>query len=157
MFFACLCHDLDHRGRTNSWMKNEGTPLAAVYSTSTMEHHHFNQTITILQARIVNITKWTSYRYASVKNKLEFIRPLGIETNDPRMSRDYFMQTRKSIDVFARFFAHCEIYDIYLLRAFFLRIFWKMCSTYFCCDTHFFPYALKQILFILQIPLLLAF
>jgi len=49
MFFALLCHDLDHRGRTNSWMKNEQTPLAAVYSTSTMEHHHFNQTITILQ------------------------------------------------------------------------------------------------------------
>lgn len=49
MFFASLCHDLDHRGRTNSWMKNEQTPLAAVYSTSTMEHHHFNQTITILQ------------------------------------------------------------------------------------------------------------
>ena len=49
LFFACLCHDLDHRGRTNSWMKNEQTPLAAVYSTSTMEHHHFNQTITILQ------------------------------------------------------------------------------------------------------------
>ena len=49
LYFACLCHDLDHRGRTNSWMKNEQTPLAAVYSTSTMEHHHFNQTITILQ------------------------------------------------------------------------------------------------------------
>ncbi|XP_020914824.1 probable 3',5'-cyclic phosphodiesterase pde-5 isoform X2 [Exaiptasia diaphana] len=55
MFFACLCHDLDHRGRTNSWMKNEGTPLAAVYSTSTMEHHHFNQTITILQHEGHNI------------------------------------------------------------------------------------------------------
>ena len=52
MFFASLCHDLDHRGRTNSWMKNEQTPLAAVYSTSTMEHHHFNQTITILQVRL---------------------------------------------------------------------------------------------------------
>lgn len=56
MFFACLCHDLDHRGRTNSWMKNEGTPLAAVYSTSTMEHHHFNQTITILQ-----VDQWFVY------------------------------------------------------------------------------------------------
>ncbi|CAH3179066.1 unnamed protein product [Porites lobata] len=55
LFFACLCHDLDHRGRTNSWMKNEQTPLAAVYSTSTMEHHHFNQTITILQHEGHNI------------------------------------------------------------------------------------------------------
>lgn len=25
------------------------SPLAAIYGTSTMEHHHFNQTITILQ------------------------------------------------------------------------------------------------------------
>lgn len=60
MFFACLCHDLDHRGRTNSWMKNEGTPLAAVYSTSTMEHHHFNQTITILQVK-AKIFCWHYY------------------------------------------------------------------------------------------------
>ena len=49
LFVACLCHDLDHRGRTNSWMKKEGTALAAVYTTSPLEHHHFNQTVTILQ------------------------------------------------------------------------------------------------------------
>ncbi|XP_031549791.1 probable 3',5'-cyclic phosphodiesterase pde-5 isoform X3 [Actinia tenebrosa] len=67
MFFACLCHDLDHRGRTNSWMKNEGTPLAAVYSTSTMEHHHFNQTITILQHEGHNIfSHLSSTEYKSV-------------------------------------------------------------------------------------------
>ncbi|KAK3730857.1 hypothetical protein QZH41_009975, partial [Actinostola sp. cb2023] len=67
MYFACLCHDLDHRGRTNSWMKNEGTPLAAVYSTSTMEHHHFNQTITILQHEGHNIfSHLSSTEYKSV-------------------------------------------------------------------------------------------
>ena len=49
LYVACLCHDLDHRGKNNDWMKNEATPLAAVYTTSTLEHHHFNQTITILQ------------------------------------------------------------------------------------------------------------
>ncbi|EDV27675.1 uncharacterized protein TRIADDRAFT_21752 [Trichoplax adhaerens] len=49
LYVACLCHDLDHRGRNNAFMVNSSTPLAAVYSTSTMEHHHFNQTITILQ------------------------------------------------------------------------------------------------------------
>ena len=26
-----------------------GSPLAAIYSTSTMEHHHFNMAINILQ------------------------------------------------------------------------------------------------------------
>lgn len=49
LFVACLCHDLDHRGKTNAFMVKSATPLAAVYSTSTMEHHHFNQTVTILQ------------------------------------------------------------------------------------------------------------
>lgn len=30
-------------------MLDTESPLAAIYSTSTMEHHHFNQTVTILQ------------------------------------------------------------------------------------------------------------
>lgn len=52
MFVACLCHDLDHRGKTNAFMVKSASPLAAIYSTSTMEHHHFNQTVTILQVVI---------------------------------------------------------------------------------------------------------
>lgn len=49
LFIACLCHDLDHRGKTNQFMKLSASPLAALYTTSTMEQHHFNQTVTILQ------------------------------------------------------------------------------------------------------------
>ncbi|GAB1598501.1 hypothetical protein Ahia01_000127200 [Argonauta hians] len=49
LFIASLCHDLDHRGKTNQFMKLSESPLAALYTTSTMEHHHFNQTVTILQ------------------------------------------------------------------------------------------------------------
>ena len=30
-------------------MKSMSTPLASIYTTSVMEHHHFNQTVTILQ------------------------------------------------------------------------------------------------------------
>ncbi|XP_065642844.1 probable 3',5'-cyclic phosphodiesterase pde-5 isoform X1 [Hydra vulgaris] len=55
LYVACLCHDLDHRGKNNEWMKVEGTPLASVYTTSTLEHHHFNQTVTILQHEGHNI------------------------------------------------------------------------------------------------------
>ncbi|XP_066928050.1 probable 3',5'-cyclic phosphodiesterase pde-5 isoform X2 [Clytia hemisphaerica] len=55
LYVSCLCHDLDHRGKNNEWMKTESTPLAAVYTTSTLEHHHFNQTITILQHEGHNI------------------------------------------------------------------------------------------------------
>ena len=55
MFVSCLCHDLDHRGKTNSFMVKSSTPLAVLYSTSTMEHHHFNQTVSILQNEGHNI------------------------------------------------------------------------------------------------------
>ena len=49
MFVGAICHDLDHRGFNNKFMIDIGSPLAAIYSTSTMEHHHFNMTVTILQ------------------------------------------------------------------------------------------------------------
>ncbi|XP_052776566.1 probable 3',5'-cyclic phosphodiesterase pde-5 isoform X2 [Mya arenaria] len=60
LFVACLCHDLDHRGKTNAFMVKSASPLAAIYSTSTMEHHHFNQTVTILQNDGHNIFKHLS-------------------------------------------------------------------------------------------------
>lgn len=49
LFISTLCHDLDHRGKSNKFMLESESPIAAIYSTSTMEHHHFNQTVTILQ------------------------------------------------------------------------------------------------------------
>lgn len=57
MFIGALCHDLDHRGFNNKFMIDIGSPLAAIYSTSTMEHHHFNMTINILQQEQHNIFK----------------------------------------------------------------------------------------------------
>ncbi|KAI1724743.1 3'5'-cyclic nucleotide phosphodiesterase domain-containing protein [Ditylenchus destructor] len=57
LFVAAICHDLDHRGKNNAYMKSMSTPLAAIYSTSVMEHHHFNQTVTILQQDGHNIFK----------------------------------------------------------------------------------------------------
>ena len=49
MFVGAICHDLDHRGFNNKFMIDIGSPLAAIYSTSTMEHHHFNMAVIILQ------------------------------------------------------------------------------------------------------------
>lgn len=60
LYVACLCHDLDHRGKTNAFMVKSASPLAAIYSTSTMEHHHFNHTVTILQVSIL-VTAPTIY------------------------------------------------------------------------------------------------
>jgi len=55
MFIGALCHDLDHRGFNNKFMIDIGSPLASIYSTSTMENHHFNMAINILQQEHHNI------------------------------------------------------------------------------------------------------
>ncbi|XP_064594905.1 dual 3',5'-cyclic-AMP and -GMP phosphodiesterase 11-like isoform X2 [Liolophura sinensis] len=51
LMVGCLCHDLDHRGTTNQFMIKTASPLAQLYSTSTMEHHHFDQCIMILSTK----------------------------------------------------------------------------------------------------------
>ncbi|XP_021942634.1 probable 3',5'-cyclic phosphodiesterase pde-5 isoform X3 [Zootermopsis nevadensis] len=67
LYIASLCHDLDHRGKNNKFMLDTESPLAAIYSTSTMEHHHFNQTVTILQQKGHNIfSKLSSWEYKQV-------------------------------------------------------------------------------------------
>lgn len=55
MYIGAICHDLDHRGFNNKFMIDVGSPLAAIYSTSTMEHHHFNMTVNILNQENHNI------------------------------------------------------------------------------------------------------
>ncbi|XP_024939186.1 dual 3',5'-cyclic-AMP and -GMP phosphodiesterase 11 isoform X3 [Cephus cinctus] len=51
LMIACLCHDLDHRGTNNSFQIKASSPLAQLYSTSTMEHHHFDQCLMILSSQ----------------------------------------------------------------------------------------------------------
>jgi cAMP and cAMP-inhibited cGMP 3',5'-cyclic phosphodiesterase 10 len=70
LFVAAICHDLDHRGKNNAYMKSMSTPLASIYSTSVMEHHHFNQTVTILQQDGHNILR-------SLKSE-EYKKVLGV-------------------------------------------------------------------------------
>ncbi|XP_019866109.1 probable 3',5'-cyclic phosphodiesterase pde-5 isoform X2 [Aethina tumida] len=72
LFTAALCHDLDHRGKNNKFMLDTESPLAAIYSTSTMEHHHFNQTVTILQQEGHNIfSKLSNSEYKQVLSLLK--------------------------------------------------------------------------------------
>lgn len=64
---ACLCHDLDHRGTNNTFQSKSDSPLALLYGTSTMEHHHFDQCVMILSSEGNNIFKSlssTDYRKA---------------------------------------------------------------------------------------------
>lgn len=62
LYIGALCHDLDHRGKNNKFMLDTESPLASIYSTSTMEHHHFNQTVTILQQVIIIFNHPKAYK-----------------------------------------------------------------------------------------------
>ncbi|KAL4229999.1 hypothetical protein ACF0H5_010387 [Mactra antiquata] len=50
LVFGAVCHDLDHRGYNNDFLKKTENPLSALYTTSIMEYHHYKQTVTILHA-----------------------------------------------------------------------------------------------------------
>uniref|UniRef100_A0A8C1KPJ2 Phosphodiesterase n=1 Tax=Cyprinus carpio TaxID=7962 RepID=A0A8C1KPJ2_CYPCA len=50
LMIATLSHDLDHRGVNNSYIKKSDHPLAQLYCHSTMEHHHFDQCLMILNS-----------------------------------------------------------------------------------------------------------
>nr|XP_006010139.1 PREDICTED: cGMP-specific 3',5'-cyclic phosphodiesterase [Latimeria chalumnae] len=50
LLIATLSHDLDHRGVNNSYIKRSEHPLAQLYCHSTMEHHHFDQCLMILNS-----------------------------------------------------------------------------------------------------------
>ncbi|XP_069161580.1 probable 3',5'-cyclic phosphodiesterase pde-5 isoform X4 [Procambarus clarkii] len=72
LYIGSLCHDLDHRGKNNKFMLETESPLAAIYTTSTLEHHHFNQTVTILQQEGHNIFgKLTSNEYKQVLGNIK--------------------------------------------------------------------------------------
>ncbi|XP_066571718.1 dual 3',5'-cyclic-AMP and -GMP phosphodiesterase 11A [Amia ocellicauda] len=56
LMVGCLCHDLDHRGTNNAFQAKTESALAQLYGTSaTLEHHHFNHAVMILQSEGHNI------------------------------------------------------------------------------------------------------
>ncbi|KAK2176621.1 hypothetical protein NP493_652g04022 [Ridgeia piscesae] len=57
LFVACLSHDIDHRGTTNSFQIASDSVLAALYSSagSVLERHHLTQTMAILNTDGCNI------------------------------------------------------------------------------------------------------
>lgn len=60
-------------------MTDTESPLAAIYSTSTMEHHHFNQTVAILQNDGHNIFSKLSYQ--EYKQALSLIKHCILATD----------------------------------------------------------------------------
>ena len=55
LWVGAICHDIDHRGFNNKFMIDVKSPLAGVYSSSTMENHHFSMGVAILQQEANNI------------------------------------------------------------------------------------------------------
>uniref|UniRef100_A0A8C8K6I6 Phosphodiesterase n=1 Tax=Oncorhynchus tshawytscha TaxID=74940 RepID=A0A8C8K6I6_ONCTS len=56
LIVGCVCHDLDHRGTNNAFQAKTGSALSLLYGTSaTLEHHHFNHAVMILQSEGHNI------------------------------------------------------------------------------------------------------
>ncbi|XP_064632499.1 dual 3',5'-cyclic-AMP and -GMP phosphodiesterase 11-like isoform X2 [Lineus longissimus] len=51
LLVGCLCHDLDHRGTNNQFQIKTMSAMAQLYSTSVLEHHHFDQCIMILNTK----------------------------------------------------------------------------------------------------------
>lgn len=63
---------MDHRGTNNAFEKKYSTALGDLYSTSTLEHHHFDRAISILNAEGHNILKHlTSKEYNDVVHFIE--------------------------------------------------------------------------------------
>ncbi|VDK88955.1 unnamed protein product [Dibothriocephalus latus] len=79
LLVASLCHDLDHRGRDNSYLRKNHTPLASLYTSSPLEHHHFNMAVTILQASpytsFFKFSNVLSLNNLETKSSLRFTTP----------------------------------------------------------------------------------
>ncbi|XP_049583435.1 dual 3',5'-cyclic-AMP and -GMP phosphodiesterase 11A isoform X1 [Syngnathus scovelli] len=73
LIVGCVCHDLDHRGTNNAFQAKTGSALALLYGTSaTLEHHHFNHAVMILQSEGHNIfSNLSSAEYSNLMQLLK--------------------------------------------------------------------------------------
>uniref|UniRef100_A0A0L8HM88 Phosphodiesterase n=1 Tax=Octopus bimaculoides TaxID=37653 RepID=A0A0L8HM88_OCTBM len=76
---ACLCHDLDHRGTNNDYEVKTASKLATIYSSSTLEHHHFDHCIMILNNEKTNI--FQNIPVSDYKNAVHLIEKAILSTD----------------------------------------------------------------------------
>eukprot|EP00035_Acanthoeca_spectabilis_P006068 m.120052 g.120052 ORF g.120052 m.120052 type:complete len:865 (+) comp13335_c0_seq2:121-2715(+) len=79
LLISCLCHDLDHRGTNNSFEDLKKSKLHTLYGTSTMECHHFNMCMTILESTHNNIL--VNLGVEQYKNVVSHIRKAILATD----------------------------------------------------------------------------
>ncbi|XP_020277544.1 cGMP-dependent 3',5'-cyclic phosphodiesterase-like isoform X2 [Pseudomyrmex gracilis] len=87
-FVSCLCHDIDHRGTTNSYQTNASTLVGAVYSSegSVMERHHVALTMCILNTENCNI--FESLSRDEYKTALELLSSYILATDLATQNRE---------------------------------------------------------------------
>ncbi|CAH0557009.1 unnamed protein product [Brassicogethes aeneus] len=80
-FIACLCHDIDHRGTTNSFQQQSNSVLASLYSSegSVMERHHVSQTLCILNTEGCNFLE--SLNHEDYSRCLDLINHMILATD----------------------------------------------------------------------------
>ncbi|KAL3837319.1 hypothetical protein ACJMK2_022685 [Sinanodonta woodiana] len=73
LIVACLCHDLDHRGTNNAFQHKTSSALAQLYGTkATLENHHFNHALMILNSEGHNIfINFSSEEYSELISLLK--------------------------------------------------------------------------------------
>jgi dual 3',5'-cyclic-AMP and -GMP phosphodiesterase 11 len=76
---GCLCHDLDHRGTNNSFEGLKQSGLSKLYETSTMERHHFDMCVMILNCDENNIL--ANVTVEDYKTLLQLIEKLILATD----------------------------------------------------------------------------
>jgi len=95
---ACLCHDVDHRGTNNSFLIRfyvfiliiliscnfilffrSSSPLATLYSSSTLENHHYDNFIRSLSIKGNNI--FSSFSQDRFEASCKFIRKAILATD----------------------------------------------------------------------------
>ncbi|KAJ8964310.1 hypothetical protein NQ317_014822 [Molorchus minor] len=80
-FVSCLCHDIDHRGTTNSFQQQSNSVLASLYSSegSVMERHHLSQTLCILNTEGCNFLE--SLNREDYRRCLDLIKDMILATD----------------------------------------------------------------------------
>lgn len=98
LYLSGIIHDIDHRGYNNAFMIKNKSPLSHLYSTSTMEWHHFKQGVFILETEGHNVLSTLSVR--QYKHVLELMEDAILATdllffNDNRAKLDDIIKNNK--------------------------------------------------------------
>ncbi|KAJ3307440.1 cGMP-specific 3',5'-cyclic phosphodiesterase [Kappamyces sp. JEL0829] len=92
MLVAALNHDIDHRGTNNAFQQKTHSVLASFYSTSTMERHHINHCMMLLNSGDGALNILENLSTSDYKKSLELIESSILATD-----LALFFETKKKV------------------------------------------------------------